>query len=57
MHSPTQYSCRILTDGKSKLPVFVAGDALLEPFWPEGLGVNRGFHTALDTVRVPSGVE
>jgi hypothetical protein len=23
---------------------------LLEPFWPEGLGINRGFHTALDAV-------
>lgn len=47
-------SCRVLVDktSKSKLPVFVAGDALLEPFWPEGLGVNRGFHTALDTVFV-----
>jgi hypothetical protein len=30
--------------------VFVAlvGDALLEPFWPEGLGINRGFMSALD---------
>jgi len=27
------------------LPV---GDALQEPFWPEGLGVNRGIHNALD---------
>jgi len=24
------------------------GDALQEPFWPEGLGVNRGFLGALD---------
>ena len=27
------------------LPV---GDALQEPFWPEGLGINRGMHNALD---------
>ena len=26
------------------------GDALLEPFWPQGLGSNRGFHSALDAV-------
>ena len=24
------------------------GDALQEPFWPEGLGINRGFLGALD---------
>lgn len=28
--------------------VCVAGDALLEPFWPEGLGIMRGFMSALD---------
>jgi hypothetical protein len=26
------------------------GDALMEPFWPQGLGVNRGFHAVLDSV-------
>ena len=30
------------------VPVFPVGDALLEPFWPQGLGSNRGFHSALD---------
>jgi hypothetical protein len=32
--------------------VFVCpvGDALLEPFWPEGLGIMRGFMSALDAV-------
>ena len=30
--------------------VFLVGDALLEPFWPEGLGVVRGFLTVLDAV-------
>ncbi|CAD7926344.1 unnamed protein product [Amoebophrya sp. A120] len=29
-------------------PVALAGDALLEPFWPEGLGIIRGFLGALD---------
>lgn len=32
------------------IPVFAVGDALLEPFWPQGLGSNRGFHSALDAV-------
>ena len=30
------------------LLVLPVGDALQEPFWPEGLGVNRGCHNALD---------
>merc|ERR1719281_1794363 len=30
--------------------VFLVGDALLEPFWPEGLGIVRGFLTVLDAV-------
>jgi hypothetical protein len=34
----------------SAVPVFPIGDALLEPFWPQGLGSNRGFHSALDAV-------
>mmetsp|Transcript_25558 Transcript_25558/g.64966 ORF Transcript_25558/g.64966 Transcript_25558/m.64966 type:complete len:456 (-) Transcript_25558:303-1670(-) len=32
----------------SLVPVFPIGDSLLEPFWPQGLGSNRGFHSALD---------
>ena len=32
------------------LPFCLVGDALVEPFWPQGLGVNRGFHGALDAV-------
>ena len=32
------------------VPVFPIGDAVLEPFWPQGLGSNRGFHSALDAV-------
>ena len=31
--------------GQLVLPI---GDALQEPFWPEGLGINRGIHNALD---------
>merc|ERR1712050_151616 len=30
--------------------VFPVGDALQEPLWTSGLGVNRGFHSALNAV-------
>jgi len=30
--------------------VMPVGDALMEPFWPQGLGSNRGFHLALNAV-------
>jgi len=33
---------------REALPVALAGDALLEPFWPEGLGIVRCFLSALD---------
>ena len=33
---------------KEPLLVLSVGDALQEPFWPEGLGINRGMHNALD---------
>ena len=32
----------------SRVLVTRVGDALQEPFWPEGLGINRGFLGALD---------
>ena len=31
-------------------PVLPVGDSILEPFWPQGLGSNRGFHSALDAI-------
>eukprot|EP00929_Paragymnodinium_shiwhaense_P086521 TRINITY_DN4701_c0_g1_i1.p1 TRINITY_DN4701_c0_g1~~TRINITY_DN4701_c0_g1_i1.p1 ORF type:complete len:874 (-),score=182.43 TRINITY_DN4701_c0_g1_i1:216-2837(-) len=30
------------------LPVVIVGDPLIEPFWPEGLGIMRGFFGVLD---------
>jgi len=30
--------------------VLPIGDSLVNPFWPQGLGVNRGFHSSLDAV-------
>lgn len=37
---------RLKFDGKSALVTRV-GDALQEPFWPEGLGINRGLSALL----------
>jgi hypothetical protein len=34
--------------GGNSLLVTVVGDALIEPFWPEGLGIIRGFFSVLD---------
>lgn len=37
------------TSGRpSRMLVGLCGDALIEPFWPEGLGIVRGFFAALD---------
>lgn len=36
------------TQGSHHVLVTRVGDALQEPFWPEGLGINRGFLGALD---------
>jgi len=33
---------------EAQLLVGLCGDALIEPFWPEGLGIARGFLAALD---------
>jgi hypothetical protein len=35
---------------KAASMVYVVGDALLEPFWPQGLGINRGLHGCLNAV-------
>jgi hypothetical protein len=37
-------------DSTKSALVFPIGDALLEPFWPEGLGTNRGFHGLFDSI-------
>eukprot|EP00746_Dinoflagellata_sp_MGD_P033458 gnl/MRDRNA2_/MRDRNA2_17982_c0_seq1.p1 gnl/MRDRNA2_/MRDRNA2_17982_c0~~gnl/MRDRNA2_/MRDRNA2_17982_c0_seq1.p1 ORF type:complete len:681 (-),score=107.30 gnl/MRDRNA2_/MRDRNA2_17982_c0_seq1:105-2072(-) len=36
--------------GKPEALVMLVGDGLMQPFWPEGLGIMRGFMSALDTV-------
>jgi len=40
--------------GKTAL-VLPVGDAILEPFWPQGLGTNRGFHTSMNAVFIALG--
>jgi len=47
--SMCKHPMKILGDEKKgQLVVQILGDALIEPFWPEGLGVNRGFLSVLD---------
>ncbi|KAJ3021544.1 hypothetical protein HKX48_008306 [Thoreauomyces humboldtii] len=46
-------SSRILestASSSAKAIVMPIGDAFQNPFWPQGLGVNRGFQTSLDAV-------
>ena len=43
---------KLLEKGGKQLLVYAIGDALIEPFWPEGLGVNRGFLSVLDAAYV-----
>lgn len=36
----------------ASLLVMPIGDALQNPYWPQGLGVNSGFHSAMDSAHV-----
>jgi hypothetical protein len=47
-HNPPDAGATGSSSGDDALLVGLVGDALLEPFWPEGLGIVRGFHSALD---------
>jgi hypothetical protein len=40
---------KIVREGQAKLLVAIVGDALVEPFWPQGTGANRAILGALDT--------
>jgi len=49
---PADYDVELHGDwmGKRLIPfVALAGDALLEPFWPMGLGLKRGWQAIMDT--------
>ena len=41
-------SCRVLERHGHRLLTALAGDSLLEPFWPTGTGCARGFFGGLD---------
>ena len=41
---------RSLALASASEPFRTVRGALQEPFWPEGLGINRGMHNALDAV-------
>ena len=40
---------QVIADDKEAL-VLPAGDAFQNPYWPQGLGVNRGILSGLDAV-------
>ena len=42
-------ACQVLERKGAQLLVAVVGDSLMEPFWPEGTGIGRGFLSVLDT--------
>jgi hypothetical protein len=47
LYSATNAS-RVRVRGGFQLLMAIAGDSLLEPFWPEGTGCGRGFLSSLD---------
>ena len=49
-HEWTDKVAKIARGFEHAVPVLPVGDSLLEPFWPQGLGSNRGFHSALDAI-------
>eukprot|EP00930_Biecheleria_cincta_P084926 TRINITY_DN74352_c0_g1_i1.p1 TRINITY_DN74352_c0_g1~~TRINITY_DN74352_c0_g1_i1.p1 ORF type:complete len:628 (+),score=85.55 TRINITY_DN74352_c0_g1_i1:77-1960(+) len=50
--SSTQDHVHSAAEAGNGLPALVmpVGDAYMEPFWVQGLGTNRGFHTGLNAV-------
>ncbi|KAJ3325948.1 hypothetical protein HDV06_002333 [Boothiomyces sp. JEL0866] len=46
---PYKYFESIQSDHESMM-VIPVGDALQNPYWPQGLGINGGFHNSLDGV-------
>jgi len=45
----SQNACRVRQQRGHRLLLALVGDSLLEPFWPEGTGIGRGFLGVLDT--------
>ena len=42
-------ACRVKERNGHRILLCVVGDSLMEPFWPEGTGIGRGFLSVLDT--------
>ena len=42
-------ACQVLESAGHQLVLGVVGDSLMEPFWPEGTGIGKGFLGVLDT--------
>jgi hypothetical protein len=47
MHA-AEHSCRIVPKNGKELLLLLVGDSLLEPFWPMGTGLARGFLSVFD---------
>ena len=42
-------ACQVLERAGRQVLMAVVGDSLMQPFWPEGTGIGRGFLSVLDT--------
>ena len=47
--SSSKNSCKLKVKHGHKLLVTVIGDAMMEPYWPEGSGLGRGFLSSMDS--------
>jgi len=57
----SKHACIVKERKGHRLLLGLVGDSLLEPFWPDGLGISRGFLSVFDTAwmikKFSSGVE
>ena len=45
----SRQACRVMERHDRQLLMGLVGDSLMQPFWPKGLGISRGFLSVLDT--------
>merc|ERR1719481_516048 len=45
----SKQACKVRERKGHRLLMGLVGDSLVEPFWPEGLGISRGFLSVFDT--------
>jgi hypothetical protein len=43
------HASRVVERGGHRMVLGLVGDSLMQPFWPEGLGISRGFLSVWDT--------